>query len=92
MQNTLYEEESLKALYKCDNVTKLLRIYQEKQSNNYVRISLVMEYCPFDLFSIISDKKVSLALDDIKGMMMQILAGVEFIHDENVKFSIINLR
>lgn len=67
------------------NVISLLNVekYRSK-GNKYFEIDLVFEYCDFDLSKLIKNRRVKFTMAQIKGIMVQLLTGIEYIHRDNV--------
>lgn len=79
-----FEREILTTLRDCECVTKLLDHWSEKNLN-HIRQYLVMEFCPYNLRGLLTNKKLpDLSLDVIKGISYQLLSGVDYIHGLNV--------
>lgn len=81
------EFEVLDRLRGCQNVVQLLNIYYSKNEEGKVVQNLVFEFCSQNLEEIIQTAKENrrlIPMDDIKDFMRQILAGMDFVHNQGV--------
>lgn len=73
------------SLRECENVTKLLDDWTEHLNLSRRRLVLVMEFCAYDLRSILINHRIPpFTLDVIKGFAAQLFDGIDFIHEKNV--------
>jgi cyclin-dependent kinase 7 len=73
----------IKIMKKLDhpNLMNLVTIFNEEgESEELTAVSLVMPFMQTDLGSIFSDRSVVFTMSHVKGIIQQILAGLEFMH------------
>lgn len=71
----------------CKNVVQLLDVRKLRTSLQQLQLSLVFEYCPFELQRLIANKRIKFTLPDIKALLFQLFEGLTFIHQRKVQHS-----
>ncbi|KAL7718437.1 Cyclin-dependent kinase C-2 [Entamoeba marina] len=84
---TSLREIQLLQTLKHDNIVELLDVIPDDlfiHGTGYV--SLVFEYMPHDLSTILSDEEImeQIGVGQLKGYMSQLLVGLKFLHDNNI--------
>ncbi|KAF1740755.1 hypothetical protein MXB_5646, partial [Myxobolus squamalis] len=80
---TTLREIKLLSVLRNENIVTLLEICRNEVSINGEKTTefyLVLEYCEFDLSSILANKDIKLSLSDKKKIMKMMFNGLHFIH------------
>lgn len=83
-QTVSREIEMLRLLMQCENIVQLLDVRKLRTSMQQLQLSLVFEYCPFELQRLIVNKKIKFPLADIKALLNQLFVGLTYIHNKKV--------
>ena len=71
---------------KHENVVNLMEICRTKplKGSLKVNVSLIMEFCEYDLEKLLLKREISLMGGEIKNLMQQLLAGVSYLHGKGI--------
>lgn len=84
-QTVSREIEALKSLEQCKNIVQLLDVRKERTSLQQHQLTMVFEFCAFQMQHIISNKRIQFTLPDIKALLFQLFEGLTFIHNRKVQ-------
>ena len=81
------EFEVLDKLRECKNVIKMLDIFYTKNEEGKTAQNIIFEYCKTNLEDLIQqskERRVHIAMPDIKDYMKQIFEGMKYVHSQRI--------
>lgn len=74
-------------MHGCKNIVQILESFENKVALNAIRIDLVFEFCPFDLFKVIRNMRINFQIAEVKAILKGILCGLYAMHQKMVDLS-----